>query len=212
MIVQRIILTTALLSAALLAGCGKRESAPGADAGRQASAADTAAKAPLGLVPTQEEATWTSQEGGYTVTFPPACGSIRTRLSPAPAKDGQYSVVHAFADRTGHPGEGAMVTVYFGERGEDGGPPTPDNVTRKIEDIGKRYGVSLIAQRPFVQEGWEGVRVFCRETGSSRVMWIQGMLLPDRVVIMSAWRAGPEGLTDLQISRFFDSFRLNAAS
>jgi hypothetical protein len=149
----------------------------------------------------------TSQEGGFAVIMPPGCARVRTRISPAGAGPGAYESVRVFCDRQDHPNEGVAVSVFFKERGENGGPPNPRNVTRIIEEMTARFGVAVQEQRPVAQAGWEGVRVFCREVRGAGVMWIQGMLVGDRVVIMSAWRPGPGGLSDAQIGRFFQSYQ-----
>ncbi len=202
----RLAMALALAAAVALAGCGKDGAGSAAKKLPDRSARFDPAAADPNLAPAVDEVQVTSREGRFSANFPPGCGRIHTRLAPRGAAEGKWETVSVFADRTGHPNEGAMVEAHFRLRGPDGGPPTPRDVTSLIEELCRKQSLQVVEQRPLMHKGWEGVRLFCRRSGGTEIMWIQGLLVADRVYILSGWRPGPEGLTDGQFARFFGSF------
>jgi hypothetical protein len=82
-------------------------------------------------------------------------------------------------------------------------------VTGKIADMTRSMNLKIVEQHPLANGPYEGVRLYCREVGSTNVVWIQGVLSGDRVGILSAWKPQGGGLSDAAIAQFFQSFRMD---
>ncbi len=209
----------ALWLAALLAaaGCGRERTAPAPPATAQAPAttARTPAsgavpekKAPVGgedgptvtsnneLKPAIGEVPFTSREAGFSAIFPAGCPKISTRSYPGGKGNAPPELVQCYCDLTDRPNEGVMVATYLVLRDERGGPPNPRNVTTLIEDLTRKFQLRVMRQGPVRRPDYDGVRAFCREINGQGEMWIQGMLVGDRVFIMTVWSRGADGLND----------------
>lgn len=223
--------TIVLLLAGLLAtsGCGRERTAkapPAASRTAVATARQPVAAAPVehgapddsaggpiatsdnGLRPSTDAAPFTSREAGFSAVFPAGCPRIRTRTYPGGPNAGPPDMVQCFCDLNGAAGEGVMVATYLTLRGERGGPPNPRNVTTLIEELSRKFNLQVVRQATITRPDYEGVRVYCRETGGGRDLWVQGMLAGERVYIMTAWRADGRGLSDAEVAAFFGSFQI----
>lgn len=219
--------TMLLLLAALPAtvGCGRERAAqtaqaPATTSGTPASGTVPEKGAPAGggggpavtsdsgLKPTTREVHFTSREAGFSATFPAGCPRITSRSYPGGPGAGAPEIVRCFCDLADRPNEGVMVTAYLVLRDEQGGPPNPRNVTTLIEELTREFQLRVMRQGMVTRPDYQGVRAFCREMNGQGEMWIQGMLVGDRVFIMTAWRRGADGLDEAQATRFFESFRL----
>jgi len=174
---------------------------PGGEGGPVATS-DNELKPAMGTVP------FTSREAGFSAVFPAGCPRIRTRTHPGGANAGTPEIVQCFCDVADRPNEGVMVVAYLALRDERGGPPTPRNVTKLIEELAQKFQLQPMRQATVTRPDYEGVRVFCREINGQGEMWVQGMLSGDRIFIMTAWRPAADGLSDAQAASFFESFRL----
>jgi hypothetical protein len=165
---------------------------------------DNGLKPAIGAVP------FTSREAGFSATFPAGCPKISTRSYPGGAGTAPPEIVQCYCDLAGRPNEGVMVATYLALRDERGGPPNPRNVTTLIEELTRKFQLRVMRQGPVKHPDYEGVRAFCREANGQGEMWVQGMLVGDRVFIMTVWRRGADGLNEAQATRFFESFRLKS--
>jgi hypothetical protein len=163
-----------------------------------------------GLKPATGEVPFTSREAGFSAIFPAGCPKISTRSSPGGMGSAPPEMVQCYCDLAGRPDEGVMVSTYLALRDERGGPPNPRNVTTLIEEMTRKFQLRVGWQERVRRPDYEGVRIFCRETNGQGEMWIQGMLVGDRVFIMTAWCRGADGLSEAQATRFFESFRLKS--
>jgi len=221
------IVVTLLAAAGLPAGCGGRQKdkgrtgTPAAGAGRapaSPAAADSAgvaaspnALAPGGAVPPGGGTFFRSDEGRFSVAWPLGCAMIHTRVTPKGASGDKIQFVATGCDLYGKKGEGASVTVYFKQTAAAGGPPGPEAVTSKIEEMTRNLHLEVVEQHVLAGGPYEGIRVFCREAGGTNLMWIQGVLHDSRVYILSAWKPAASRLTDAAVVRFFQSFRMDAS-
>jgi predicted small lipoprotein YifL len=163
-----------------------------------------------GLKPAMGAVPFTSREAGFSAIFPAGCPKISTRSYPGGAGIAPPEIVQCYCDLAGRANEGVMVSTYLALRDERGGPPNPRNVTTLIEELARKFNLRVMRQGPVIHPDYEGVRAFCRETNGQGEMWVQGMLIGDRVFIMTAWRRGADGLNEAQATRFFESFRIKS--
>lgn len=167
-------------------------------------ASDNGLKPAIGAVP------FTSREAGFSAMFPAGCPKISTRSYPGGTGTAPPELVQCYCDLAGRPNEGVMVSTYLALRDERGGPPNPRNVTTLIEELTRKFQLRVMRQGPVRHPDYEGVRAHCREINGQGELWVQGMLVGDRVFIMTVWRRGADGLDEAQAARFFESFRLKS--
>jgi len=183
-------------------GAVAEKGAPVGGEGGPVATSDNGLHSATGTIP------FTSHEAGFSVAFPAGCPRIRTRTYPGGPNVGTPEIVKCFCDMADRPNEGVMVAAYLALRDERGGPPNPRNVTTLIEDLTRKFQLRTVRQATVTRPDYEGVRVFCRDTGGQGVLWVLGMLAGDRIFFMTAWRPAGGGLSDAQAAGFFESFRL----
>ena len=195
---------------ALATGCGRKDGG-----GRSGTAAAPAGRVPAPgsgrspseqLLPPARGTEYHSDAGHFYVVWPVGCQIIHARTYPGHAKGDDIQMVATGCDLYNKKGEGATVTAYLKATNPDGTPAGPEAVTSRIEEVTRGMKVDVVEQHP-LSGPYEGVRAFCREVGSSNILWIQGVLSGDRVYILSAWRPESGKLTDGEIAQFFQSFR-----
>ncbi len=193
-------LMASLVLAAAVAGCGRKEAAP---APRPAAGENN-------LLDDHAPIAFRSTEGGFQTVFPSGCPRVRTRTGPTDRPQGPFDFVTCYCDRAGRQSEGVMVTAFFGLTDDNGGPPNPRTVVGKIREVLRPFNVEIMEQRMIRRGGLEGVGARCREVGGSGVVWIEGLLLLDKVYILCAWGQGEGLLTDPEIEAFFQGFQVLA--
>ena len=182
-----------------------------------------------------------SPAGRFRATWPAGCAQMVTRTPrDAPAlrdyPGDEPTTLTVYCDRAGRTGEGAVVVVYFNEKNDDGGPPTPAMVATRIQRTLGSYNAQVVVQRtvslsnPYgrdsqggdsqggdsqdgelqdgkLQEGkLMGIEVLAREDQGVGEVWLRGFIVGSRYYMISAWKMDGMLFDNPEFVDFFDSF------
>jgi len=203
-----------LLTAA--AGCGDdgaqdrqaRQAVPGPPAGEPA--APTVQDETQG--PQRERGLRRYPDAGFAVAWPTACSQLMERQNqPAdPDAPGSFLQFSYTCDDPRFEGRGCAVYAMRDVRTAEGGPANPAWVVDKVEDVLREFGVRAERQRPVSWGAIEGVEVQAVRPGEPGEVWVRGLLTGPDVYILAAWNQKGGCFDDLEMQRFFASFRLLA--
>lgn len=159
---------------------------------------------------------YTSEEGNFSVLFPPGCGKIVARVPDGVGEDEEGNLLPvtfgSYCDRYQEKGEGCAVIVVFNITDGKGGPAGPAQVVERVERLLGSMGVEVKGQtmvRRQLPDGTtlEGVDVLAAESGGAGESWVRGLLYQGDIYLLSAWKSTGRLAIDPEYIAFFNSFQ-----
>ena len=71
--------------------------------------------------------------------------------------------------------------------------------------------VDIVAQKPIRRGTLQGIQVHCKQVQGEGEVWIEGLLVGERIYILSAVRPWGDLFNDEEYIRFYESFEVTDA-
>ena len=157
---------------------------------------------------------YTTDEGGFKVTWPSGCGELRRRETADDPDADPFAMVYvfnAYCDQFGEHGRGCSVTSVVNLKAADGGPPGPQDVVTRMEEHLEALKVNVVSQMPIqkaMPDGTliEGLDIRAKAPNGAGEAWLRGLLWEEQIFLLSAWNITGGLWSDPEIQAFFNSF------